>query len=687
MNLLSLPNLSQKRLQALQSAGIRSAEDLLYLFPYRYLDRSKVASAGNLSGEGEEVTIVGKVLSIQEAGFGKKKRLEVLIGDEFNEVKGIWFRGTSYFKRLFKKGETVAFFGPVKRYGRRLSIVHPEVDKITTGKDIEDFSRVVPIYPSNQDFSKARISSKLIHGWIQHILEKAELNEFLPADLLSEMSFPELREALDSIHNPNSKTDYRQAIERFKFEEFFLFELGLEKLHNRIHSRKSGFIFDVDGEHTRRFIQEILPFRLTEGQEKALQDIRLDLKSGSQMNRLLQGDVGAGKTVVAVAAMLMAIDSGFQSAFIAPTEILAEQHFRTLSKYLQPLGINVRLLVGGQKSRLRTDILTDIEGGSCQVVVGTHAVIQEGVRFHKLGMAIIDEQHRFGVKQRAALLDKGDHPHMLVMSATPIPRSLAMTAYGDLDVSVIKGLPAGRKQIKTAVRGESKRRDVLSFVKDEVNRGGQIYVVYPLVEESEALDLKDATAGFEKLKATFPEFRVALVHGKMKSEEKDAIMQAFTAGDVDVLVSTTVIEVGVDVPNASVMIIEHAERFGLSQLHQLRGRIGRGERQSYCILMRGSQVSEHGRIRLKTMAETTDGFKIAETDLKLRGPGDFLGTKQSGLPDFRFADIVEDQLLLIQAKEWARKLIKADPELQQHPKLKRKFAPYFESKARFYGLG
>jgi ATP-dependent DNA helicase RecG len=689
LNLLSLPKLSQKRLQALQSAGIRTTDDLLYFFPYRYLDRSKVASAANLSGQGEEVTVVGKVLSIQEAGFGKKKRLEVLIGDEFNEVKGIWFRGTSYFKRLFKEGETVAFFGAVKRYGRHLSMAHPEVDKITPNKELSDFSKVVPIYPSNQAFSEARITSKLIHSWIQQILEESESIEFIPDEVLLELDLPKLRQALEDIHLPTNKSDYKKALERFKFEELFLFELGLEKLHNRIQKRKSGFIFEVDGNLQKRFIQEVLPFELTEGQHKALKDIRLDLKSGSQMNRLLQGDVGAGKTVVAVAAMLMALDSGFQSAFIAPTEILAEQHYRTLNKYLKPLGVNVRLLVGGQKSRLRTDILTDIEGGSCQVVVGTHAVIQESVRFHKLGMAIIDEQHRFGVKQRAALLDKGEHPHMLVMSATPIPRSLAMTVYGDLDVSVIKGLPAGRKEIKTAVRGEHKREDVLRFVKDEVERGGQIYVVYPLVEESEALDLKDATAGFEKLKAIFPEFSIDLVHGKMKSEEKDRIMQAFTAGEVDILVSTTVIEVGVDVPNASVMIIEHAERFGLSQLHQLRGRIGRGSRQSYCILMRGSQVSEQGRIRLKTMAETTDGFKIAETDLKLRGPGDFLGTRQSGLPDFKFADIVEDQLLLIQAKELAKRTIQEDPDLQlpKNAALNKVFGLYFKEKEQYYGLG
>ena len=387
--------------------------------------------------------------------------------------------------------------------------------------------------------------------------------------------------------------------------------------------------------------------------------------------------------------MLMALDNGFQAAFVAPTEILADQHFRTLSNHLKELDINIRLLVGGQKAALRRDVLTDIEGGTCQIVVGTHAVIQKEIKFHKLGLAVIDEQHRFGVKQRAELLNKGEHPHILVMSATPIPRSLAMTVYADLDISIIKGLPAGRKPIRTAIRSQKKRDDVFSFVRSEIENGGQVYVIYPLIEESEALDLKDATAGFEKIQARFPEFKVGLLHGRMKSEEKDAVMKAFIKNELQILVSTTVIEVGVDVPNASIMIIEHAERFGLSQLHQLRGRIGRGERQSYCIMMPDVKVSKAGAFRLKTMEETNDGFKIAEADLKLRGPGDFLGTKQSGLPDFKVADIVEDQFILAQAKEKAREVIEKDAELTQsdHQSLKKVFEPYFKEKAAFYGMG
>ena len=689
MNLLSLPNLSTKRLEALQSAGIHSVDDLIMLFPHRYLDRSHVAQIQALSGQGEEATVVGKVIDITEAGFGKKKRLEVIIGDENNELKGVWFRGAGFFKKYFEKGEVVAFFGQVKRYGKHLSIAHPEVDKITAGKSLGDFTRIAPIYPSNQAFSKARITSKLVHSWIQLILKRIEVDEFLPQQLLNEFSFPARSVALRMIHNPENHSEHKTALDRFKFEELFLFQLGMEKIRHTVVERKAGHMFSNMRGYTSKFFNEVLPFDLTDGQQKALADIKKDVQSGSQMNRLIQGDVGAGKTIVAIGSLLMALDNGYQSAFVAPTEILAEQHFRTLSDYLSPLGVNIRLLVGGQKTSLRTDVLTDIEGGNCDIVVGTHAVIQEGVNFHKLGLAVIDEQHRFGVKQRAGLLSKGDHPHMLVMSATPIPRSLAMTVYGDLDVSIIQGLPAGRKPIKTAVRSDKDRPNVFSFVRDEIANGGQIYIVYPLVEESEALDLKDATAGYENLQRNFPGIEIGLIHGRMKQNEKDAVMKKFISNQISILVSTTVIEVGVDVPNASVMIVEHAERFGLSQLHQLRGRIGRGSRQSYCILMKGVQLSNAGRFRLQTMSETNDGFKIAEADLKLRGPGDFLGTKQSGVPEFRFADLVEDQFVLTQAKEKARELIQQDPELE-HPSnhsLRDTFYPYFKEKEQFYGLG
>lgn len=689
MKLIDLSDLSTKRLNALAEAGIESVGDLLNFFPRRYLDRTTVSAIGQLTGRGEEVTVIGRIKNIREAGYGRKKRLEVILQDDTGSLKGVWFKGVKYFKKTFKKDEIVAFYGKAKRYGSSISIAHPDVDKIGDPSDIQDVTRVVPVYPSNKLFSKTYITSKLIHQWIKVILNHEDPPEFIPEDILEERDLPKRKEAYRMIHLPESRKEYQRARERFKFEEFFLFELSIAKVKHRIVERASGHVFSNLHNFTKRFFNEHLPFELTEGQKNALSDIKNDVRSGHQMNRLLQGDVGSGKTVVAIGAILMALDNGFQAAFMAPTEILAEQHYRTLTEFLEPLDVTVRLLVGNQKARLRTDILTDIEGGNCQVVVGTHAVIQDEVNFNNLGLAVIDEQHRFGVKQRAEMLDKGSHPHVLVMSATPIPRSLAMTVYSDLDISIIKGLPGGRKPIKTAVRPEKKQEEIYNFVEENLREGGQAYVVYPLVEESEALDLKDATAGYEKLKKQFPNYNVGLLHGRLKSEEKDAVMKRFINNKIQILVSTTVIEVGVDVPNANIMIVEHAERFGLSQLHQLRGRIGRGTRQSYCILIYGQKVSNEARFRLSKMAETTDGFKIAEADLKLRGPGDFLGTKQSGLPEFKIADIIEDQWILAQAKSAAWDLIEEDPDLKKpkHRELKKVFLPYFKERARFYGMG
>ncbi len=689
LNLSKLPGLSTKRLEALRAEGIQSARDLISFFPRRYLDRSNTQKMKHLAGSGEEITVAGIVQSIGMVGYGNKKRLEVVISDGTADIKGVWFRGVKYFRSYFNKGDFVAFYGAAKRFGSAISIAHPEVDKISSDKDLDSFSRIFPIYPGSKVLSKARITSKLMQTWMRQILNNLTFDDFLPQPLLKELKYPQRQEAFRMIHFPESHNEHKLALNRFKFEELFLFELSMEKINFTIKERANGHLFTETGNFTATYFNELLPFMLTDGQKSALAEVKQDIRSGKQMNRLIQGDVGAGKTIVAIGAMLMALDNGFQAAFLAPTEILAEQHYRTLADHLKGLDINIRLLIGSQKKALRTDILTDVEGGNAHIVVGTHAIIQESVRFHNLGLAVIDEQHRFGVKQRADLLSKGNHPHMLVMSATPIPRSLAMTVYADLDVSIIKDLPAGRKPIKTAIRSHKKREGVYNFVEQEVRDGGQVYVVYPLVEESEALDLKDATAGFEKLKKQFPDFNIGLLHGRMSTEEKDAVMQAFIKNEIQILVSTTVIEVGVDVANASIMIIEHAERFGLSQLHQLRGRIGRGKRQSYCILMPDVKVSKAGAFRLKTMEETTDGFRIAEADLKLRGPGDFLGTKQSGLPDFKYADIVQDQFLLAQAKEKANRLLAEDPHLQspKNKALEIVFTPYFKEKVKFYGMG
>lgn len=689
MKLVDLPNLSTKRLKALSESGIESLLDLLNFFPRRYLDRTTVLKIRELSGQGEEVTVVGRIKKIQQQGYGKKKRLEVIIQDDTASLKGVWFKGGYYIKKQFKEGELVAFFGKAKRYGRFITMAHPEYDKIGGASDIQDLKQIVPIYPGNKSLSKTYINSKLIHQWQKVILKHEKPPEFIPNEIRQQHNLPERHKAYRMIHFPQSESEYKKAFERFKFEELFLFELSVAKTKQEIIKRHQGPLFEDLGNYTQQFFNEHLPFELTSGQKAALSDIKKDVRSGNQMNRLIQGDVGSGKTIVAIGAILMALDNGYQAAFMAPTEILAEQHFRTLSDFLKPLDINVRLLVGNQKTNLRTDILTDLEGGNGQIVVGTHALIQEEVNFYNLGLAVIDEQHRFGVKQRAEILEKGSHPHVLVMSATPIPRSLAMTLYSDLDISVIKGLPGGRKPIKTAVRSQKKQDEIYSFVEQELEKGGQAYVVYPLVEESEKVDLKDATAGYEKLKKRFSNYEVGLLHGQMKSEEKDAEMQQFIDNEIQVLVSTTVIEVGVDVPNASIMIVEHAERFGLSQLHQLRGRIGRGERQSYCILIYGGKVSKEAQFRLRKMAHTNDGFEIAEADLQLRGPGDFLGTKQSGLPEFRVADIVEDQWILEQAKSEAWRLMNQDPELENtdHQELKKVFAPYYKEKSRFYGMG
>lgn len=683
-----LPNLSTARLKALKSIGVETPDDLLMLFPHRYVDKTRVEPIRSLAGTNDPRLVIATPVSVYTTGSGRKKRLEVTFRDDTGELKGVWFRGGSYFRNLFKKGKYYALFGSSRRFGRQMSMVHPEVEPLQSPNDTGSLKGIEAIYPSSKSLSGAKVTHKLIRGWVSTLLQEGPGSEFLPASILEEENFSERRAALRMIHFPEALNEPDTALERFKFEELFLFELAMGRIRQLHFEEKQGPVFTPAGSLVRSFLEQ-LPFRLTDGQRSSLHEIADEVRSGKQMHRLLQGDVGAGKTVVAIAAMLMAVDSGYQATLMAPTEILAEQHAQTLTSWLSDLGIVVKLLTGGQKQALRRDILTSIEGGQCHITVGTHAIIQKDVRFHQLGLAVIDEQHRFGVKQRAEIVNKGASPHLLVMSATPIPRSLALSIYSDLDISVVKGLPAGRKPVKTAVRTEKSRNQVYSFLEQSVQEGGQAYIVYPLIEESEALDLKDATMGYEKLQKLFPELRIGLLHGRMDSREKEQVMNAFHKGELQILVSTTVIEVGVDVPNASVMIIEHAERFGLSQLHQLRGRIGRGERESFCILIPGEKLSKEGRYRLKTMTETNDGFQIAEADLKLRGPGDFLGTKQSGLPEFRVADIVEDRFLLEKAKQRAWDLIRNDPDLNKpaNKALKEVFEPYYQERLAWFELG
>ncbi len=695
MKLTDTPGISPARAKALKESGILSPEDLIHYFPRTYLDRRTILKIRRLKGSGEKVTVMGTVSAVGVSGFGRKKRYEAILQDDTGQLKGVWFKGISYFKKTIKKGEFYAFFGTVRLFGRFLSMAHPEVEQLSStdaaGQDQQRqqrFTGIIPIYPGNQFFKNTYITSGLLRKWILLILDRIHIPEFLPQELLARFGYPDRQTAFRHIHTPESPAQHQKALERFKFEELLLFELSVVTLKKEVFDKTPGLVMAGTKPFSSRFFNEVLPFKLTAGQIGALGDIKRDIRSGQQMNRLLQGDVGSGKTVVAIGAMLMAIDSGYQAVMMAPTEILAEQHYHSLSEWLNAIGVTIRLLTGNQKKALREDILTDISGGKAHIIVGTHAIIQESIRFHRLGMAIIDEQHRFGVAQRAMLREKGDNPHILVMSATPIPRSLAMTLYSDLDLSIIRDLPPGRKEIVTRVLKESERNKLHRFMTEQLREGGQIYVVYPLIEESEAMDLKNATEGFDQLRVEFPDVQIGLLHGRMPSIEKDQVMQDFKKNRVQILVSTTVIEVGVDVPNASVMVVEHAERFGLSQLHQLRGRIGRGARQSYCMLMTDVKQSKEARSRLGTMEETGDGFRIAEADLKLRGPGDFLGTRQSGLPEFRYADILNDQYLLEIAKNTALELLEADPELKRHESaaLRRKFFPYLEEKKKFFRM-
>lgn len=746
MKITEIPGISPARAKALKQAGIHTPLELIRFFPRGYLDRRSITPIGHLRGIGETVTVTGRIRTTGESGFKNNRRFEAVLQDGTGQLKGVWFKGLSYFKNTLKKDEQYAFFGRVKRYGRFLSMAHPEVEQLsctepgdssepggskapadsgsprsrmlpgssgsplgiketgspdastsselqspgTKGRNLQhsDITGIIPVYPGNQFFKKTWITSALLRKWILFSLDHIELPEFLPPDLRNKLGYSERHTAYRHIHAPDSPQEHKKALERFKFEELFLFEMGVVTLKKEVLEKTPGPIMARTKPLTSRFFNKTLDFQLTDGQIKSLGDIKKNIRSGYQMNRLLQGDVGSGKTIVAIGAMLMALDSGYQSVMMAPTEILAEQHYQTLIEWLRPLGVNIRILTGNQKKSLREDIVTDIASGSAHIVLGTHAIIQESVRFHRLGMAIIDEQHRFGVSQRALLRDKGINPHILVMSATPIPRSLAMTLYSDLDVSVIRGLPPGRKEVITRILRESDRIEMHRFLKEQLQDGGQVYIVYPLIEESEAMDLKNATEGYDQIRTDFPGVSCGLLHGRMGSGEKEQVMQKFKENRIKILVSTTVIEVGVNVPNASVMVIEHAERFGLSQLHQLRGRIGRGSRQSFCLLMADFKQSREARTRLKTMKETNDGFKIAEADLKLRGPGDFLGTRQSGLPEFQYADILNDQYLLEIAKEMAINILESDPGLNEarYASLKDTLLPYLEEKKKFFRM-
>ncbi len=660
-----LEGVGPRRAEVFRKAGVHTFRDLFRFFPRRYLDRTTVTPIHQLQ-EGLSTTIVGRVVSqnMIEAG---KKRFEMQVEDESGgRVNCVWFNGHQWVRRLFINGELVALHGSPQKFGRTFSLTHPDFDKLETEKASLTTGRIIPLYPGGQSWDRVGLTNKALRHIIYGLFKKYGLllEENLPESIRKTYNLMEGRIALRAIHFPKSEEERELAMLRLKFEEFFFLQLLLATTRQQVKKTADGLVFEAPGKYFEQFTQAVLPFTFTNAQLKAISDVLVDTRSGYPMNRLVQGDVGSGKTVVAIAAMLHAIDSGYQAAFMAPTEILAEQHYQSLCRYLEPLGLKVHLLVGGQHKKRRTEILNDLATGEAQIAVGTHAIIENKVVFKALGMAVVDEQHRFGVMQRARMFDKGQRPHMLLMTATPIPRSLAMTLYGDLDVTIMNELPANRKPIKTLLRNEARRGEVYEFMRTELRAGRQAYVVYPLVEESEKLDLKDAENGFEQITEAFRPYKAGLVHGRMLPYEKEEEMKRFKDGALDILVATTVIEVGVDVPNASVMVIEHAERFGLSQLHQLRGRVGRGTEQSYCILMADYKQSAEAKTRLEVMASTTDGFVISEEDLKLRGAGDFFGTRQSGLPDLKIANITQDADILTRAREAAFALIENDPHLR-----------------------
>jgi ATP-dependent DNA helicase RecG len=667
--------------------GVRTVRDLLHFYPRRYLDRTTITRVRELQEGPDPVTVVGTVQSVTVVPGKSQKRLEVVLtGEQGGRMKGTWFQGLWWVRKAFEEGDRVAFHGTVEKYGRWFSMTHPDFDKLDDEGAILDTGRIVPLYPGGEAMEKVGLTSRSIRRILYNLFKEhgLKLEETLPGRIVDAYALMEGRVALRAIHFPKSQAELGRARRRLKFDELFMIQLMLAQTRQQ-QEEVAGPRFDDPGPHTKEFVREVLPFELTGAQKRALTDVIQDTQTGTQMNRLIQGDVGSGKTVVAVAAMMHAYDSGYQSAFMAPTELLAEQHYQNLREYLRPLDLEPRLLIGSQSTSERDEALRALRSGESPVAVGTHAIIQEEVEFDDLGLAVVDEQHRFGVAQRAEMFEKGEQPHMLLMTATPIPRSLAMTLYGDLDVSKIDEMPPGRKPVETQLRAEKRRGEVYAFLRDKLEQGQQAYVVYPLVEESEKMDLKDAETGYENLREQFPDYTVGLVHGRMGSDQKENAMARFKDGTIDILVSTTVIEVGVDVPNATVMLVEHAERFGLSQLHQLRGRVGRSDQQSYCLLMAGYKRSQEAKQRLEAMVRTNDGFEISETDLQIRGAGDFFGTRQSGMPDLKIADITEDTEILEEARDAAFRLVEEDPHLRSdaHRRLRRRFEETYAAE----GLG
>ena len=656
--------------------------DLLSYYPFRYVDKSKIFKVSDLNSDLPFIQLKGEVIKFETIGNGRAKRLVAHFKDDTGIVKLIWFKGASWIRSSIKLNTEYLVFGKPTSFKNTFSLVHPELDLW------EDYNKkahvgLQGVYHSSEKLSAKGLNSRGVLNLIKNLIPllKNDIEENLSEKIIQELNLPSKEEALVNIHIPKNNTDFIRAQKRLKFEEFFFLQLHLLKLKLIRTKKLKGYPFPIIGDNFNEFYNNHIPFELTGAQKRVLKEIRKDVQGNAQMNRLLQGDVGSGKTLVAFLNMLMAVDNGFQACIMAPTEILAQQHLVTISDFTKNMNLEVGILTGSSKTKQRKELHEKLESGEINILIGTHALLEDKVRFKNLGLVVIDEQHRFGVSQRSKLWKKNDFPpHVLVMTATPIPRTLSMTLYGDLDVSIIDEMPPGRKEVKTVWRTDSNRLKVIGFIREQIKLDRQVYIVFPLIQESEVLDYKNLMDGYESLLRDFPlpQYQVSVLHGQMKAEDKEYEMKRFVEGKTNIMVATTVIEVGVNVPNASVMIIESAERFGLSQLHQLRGRVGRGAEQSYCILMSGNKVSTEGKERLKTMVETSDGFKISEVDLRLRGAGDMMGTRQSGELQFKIADLIKDGNILEYSRKVAITLLDEDEQLEkdENKNILKAYLPY-----------
>ncbi len=667
LDLTHISGLGEKRALVLaKDLDLRTYRDLIHYYPYKYIDRSRIYNISELRADMPYIQLKGIIHSWRELGEGRKKRLVATLQDATGEVDLMWFRSHSTIRRMYKSGTVYLIFGKPSFFNGAYNIAHPEIDELSKFQSVA--GGLVPMYHSTEKAKSTGLSDRFLRQIIRKVLDlsASSLEEIFSEEVIRNLQLMPYSEALNQIHFPSNVQTLEAARRRLKFEELLFIQLKLQNLKLQRKANYKGFIFEEVGESFNRLYKEILPFDLTNAQKRVIKEIRHDVLTGQQMNRLVQGDVGSGKTLVALMAMLLSVDNGYQACLMAPTEILARQHYLGLRELLDPLGVSVALLVGSTRKKERNILLPALEDGSLKIIVGTHALIEDHVKFHKLGMAVIDEQHRFGVAQRSKLWTKNEGilPHILIMSATPIPRTLAMTLYGDLDVSLIDEMPPGRKPIETIHHFDENMAPVYKFLRQQIQEGRQAYVVYPMIEENESQDLKDLESGFLRYQEEFPEYKIEMVHGKLKAKEKDERMQRFVSGKAQILLATTVIEVGVNVPNASLMLIESANRFGLSQLHQLRGRVGRGAAQSYCILLSAYKLGSEAKRRLDVMVETNDGFEIAEEDMRLRGFGELEGTRQSGQQlSLKIANPVRDVAMLSFARSMAEDILLEDSTL------------------------